>query len=710
MIPALAVRLLVAAAMLAAAAPAAAQSTTSFGNELGALRQPEALAVAPDGTLLVGDHLSGRVQVFRDGRPAGSFGMYGETCGRFGAVGGIAVAPDGRAYVFDTDNQRVHVFDADRTGVRCFGRSGNAPGQFRTSSGAYAASTGTGGIAIAGRYVYVADTRNDRIQRFTLDGRSPKVIGKGRLDDPQGVSVRGGRLLVADDRNHRVVEFTTGGRFVRASGAGLRFPYDVAVAPDGRTYVADNNGHRVVVLDRRLRPIRSWGRFGRSPGRLIYPRALALAPNGRVFVADPGNDRVTEFTAQGRYVRTLGTNGRRGGMLSAPQDVAVNGRGEVAVADGNLRISWHDLSGRYLGRWGQGRSFRQSTAVLSAPRALTFAEDARVRIVDGGSVRDFAPGVARSVLAPRRGEDGAFVRALDLDAAGTTWVVEGRGRLAALGRDGALGTPVGPPAPLDRVHTAVAALGDGTFAIAQAHADNRANPADGLILRVDATGKQLSSWPLERPPGGEATAPMGLAADGAGGVWVSDAANARVLHLSGAGSVVATLGAAGTGPGGLARPAGLALDCAGGLLVADPGNNRVVRFGGVREAPGCAPAPAKPTATARMPRPVGVRTRVRERAPRPAARVAVVDVLCDRPCRVTASATLSPFVPRRLPRQIPLKARVAGRRIVVTGGERALRAWRSARREGGHATAAILIDATASDGVVDTTGSTITLR
>lgn len=34
--------------------------------------------VPPDGTVLVGDHLSGRIQPFRDGKPvAGAFGPHG---------------------------------------------------------------------------------------------------------------------------------------------------------------------------------------------------------------------------------------------------------------------------------------------------------------------------------------------------------------------------------------------------------------------------------------------------------------------------------------------------------------------------------------------------------------------------------------------------------------------------------------------------------
>jgi hypothetical protein len=56
---------------LVTAAPATAQ--TSFGTADGTLRLPEAVATAPDGTVWVGDHFSGRIQPFRDGRPVVRF-------------------------------------------------------------------------------------------------------------------------------------------------------------------------------------------------------------------------------------------------------------------------------------------------------------------------------------------------------------------------------------------------------------------------------------------------------------------------------------------------------------------------------------------------------------------------------------------------------------------------------------------------------------
>ena len=691
---------LVLLASLCAAAPAAAQVTT-FGDADGVVRLPEAIAVAPDGAVLVGDHSSGRVQRFVDGRPAGSFGFRGRTCGRVGAISGVAAAPDGRVYVLDADHSRVVVFRPDGTVQRCFGRRGLGRGELRLSSGTFAGSTASGGIAVSGTHVYVADAGGNRVVRWSLDGRDPKVLGKGRMRQPQGLAVRGSRLLVADDGNHRVVELTTTGRFVRASTLDLDFPYDVAIAPDGDAYVVDNSAHRIVVLDRRLRRKDAFGRQGRGAGQLTFPRAIALARDGDVVVADAANDRIAQFAAGGRWVRSFGTNGRATPRVSTPADVAVNAYGEVAVADANARISWFDLSGRYLGRWAQGRSFQTSSATVLAPRGLAFAgpDQRRLRVVDSGQVRELAAGEARDLLPGGR-ESPVIPADVEVDAAGTTYVLNGRGQVATLPSVRLVGTPL----PRDRSSGALALLPDGSFAVTDGPTEQAVAPKDGTIRRLDRDGKLLSTWTIARPPRGEPSRPSGVASDGAGGVWVSDAANDRVLHLDATGATVAVLGALGRAPGQLVEPGGLVLDCAGGLVVADTGGSRVQRFAGVGPAPGCL-STERTTASAGPPRAIGVRVRTLRRARTPQARIGTFRVTCARTCRRSATATA--FTLRgRTPRRYPLRARFDGSRLTVTAGPAAVRALRAAGR-GGLASVGVEVRATSSDGVTDLAGASV---
>ena len=134
------------------------------------------------------------------------------------------------------------------------GETGSGVGEFRFGQGGGNDSGAGGGLAIADGYLFVADTRNDRIQRMALDGAGATVIvPTGAVKRPQGLAARSGRLIVADDNGHRMVVYDYNGAQLTTFGTGpgnkpgqLSFPYDVGIDALGRVFVADNINHRVV--------------------------------------------------------------------------------------------------------------------------------------------------------------------------------------------------------------------------------------------------------------------------------------------------------------------------------------------------------------------------------------------------------------------------------------------------------------------------------
>ncbi|WP_242343967.1 6-bladed beta-propeller [Anaeromyxobacter terrae] len=130
----------------------------------GQLSFPTAVAVAPDGTLLVVDALNFRISRFSpDGRWLGAFGEAGDEGGALARPKGIAVDREGRVYVSDAQRDVVLVFSPAGALEYALGASGEGPGRFVHPAG----------LAVAGNRLLVADSLNGRVQVFELIGEAP---------------------------------------------------------------------------------------------------------------------------------------------------------------------------------------------------------------------------------------------------------------------------------------------------------------------------------------------------------------------------------------------------------------------------------------------------------------------------------------------------------------------------------------------------------
>lgn len=182
--------------------------------------------------------------------------------------------------------------------------------------------------------------------------------GPGQFNDPNGIAVTDEWVFVADSRNHRIQVFTRAGEFVAqwpVPDEGRPMNIDVAA---GRLYAADywNDVIRVYALDTG-ELLRSIGGPGSAPGQLNSPGGVAVGPDGHLFVADFFNQRVQELEPDGAFVRQWGTTGEKGyffaGGFNYPIDVAVAGDGTLFVADGfNDRIQVFGPDGAFLRKWG----------------------------------------------------------------------------------------------------------------------------------------------------------------------------------------------------------------------------------------------------------------------------------------------------------------------------------------------------------------------
>jgi len=280
----------------------------------------------------------------------GSWGTTGSGLGEFRGPIGIAVDHSGYVYVSDSRNDRIQKFTSRGEPVSSWGESGTEPGQLRRPMHL---------ALMDDTLLHVAEYLNDRVQIFRLDGTPVGIVGEdaeapsGALDAPGGVAGPGGgeTLWVPDFFNHRVAVFGRDGGYRKQVGSPGRW----------------------------------------LPGGLHYPTDVAFGPDGTAYVADAYNNRVQRFSRAGERIGTwggplgLGIPGRWKGWFRVATGVHVDPGGRVFVADFyNHRVQAFGPDGRFEAEWGG-----KGTANTALDRPTDVATDGagNVYVVDFGNDR-----------------------------------------------------------------------------------------------------------------------------------------------------------------------------------------------------------------------------------------------------------------------------------------------------------------------------------
>lgn len=304
-----------------------------FGPELYppvGMNAPRSIAAGQNGDLYVADSRNHRIlHIATDGNLLNEWGTYAAIdfnntaitpelalqqapLGTFNEPWGVAVGPDGSVYVTDTWNHRVQKFTKDGKPLKTWGSYGTpVPESPETKSYFW----GPRGIAVDTKgHVFVADTGNKRIVVFDADGNYLTEFGTagldaGQFDEPVGVAVSNtGTVYVTDTWNQRIQSF---------------------IANEDGTFYA---------------PLQQWdvnAWFGQSVDNKPF---IAVGANGHVFITDPEGYRVIEFTDAGEFVRTWGDFGSGPTEIGLAAGVAVDSNGFIWVTDaGNNRILKYTL-------------------------------------------------------------------------------------------------------------------------------------------------------------------------------------------------------------------------------------------------------------------------------------------------------------------------------------------------------------------------------
>ncbi|CAN5437122.1 hypothetical protein BH18THE1_BH18THE1_01580 [soil metagenome] len=251
-------------------------------------------------------------------------------------------------YAVDRDGNRIQVFDKNGTFLFKFGQKGFGDGQFLVPYGLDVDGKGN---------VWVADRGNQRIQKFDNHGNFILKFGNddghpssvpGKFDNPRHVEVDRALkyVYVADSKNNRIQQFDTNGTFVKVIGrfgdnrGEFNLPTTIEMDSKGNFFVNERGNERIQKFDSNWNPILMWGTKGSSNNQFCHMEHIALDKYDNVYVTDPQSDpgcsmqpRVLKYDSEGNFITKFGSYGREPGRFRDPEHLALDNEGDVYVSD-----------------------------------------------------------------------------------------------------------------------------------------------------------------------------------------------------------------------------------------------------------------------------------------------------------------------------------------------------------------------------------------
>ncbi len=301
--------------------------------------------------------------------------------------------------VVETDPYLAKIIDLQA--VQVLGGSGAEPGRFNAPRGIKIGPDGS---------IYVADSRNHRIQHLSPTGevlqswgsfadRSQGAAPGGTFNEPWDIAVaQDGSVFVSDTWNHRIQKFTADGQFVKEWGyfgqgeAPDAFwgPRGLDIDPQGHLYVMDTGNNRVVIFDQEGNFISQFGEAGLDAGQFSEPVDLAIDPkNGNVFITDAWNLRIQEFTPSAGVeiftpVASWDIAGWAGQSLDNKPYIAISPTtGNLLVTDPEMpRVLEFQQDGTFVRGWGQ---FSTTTDGFGLASGVAVSPEGDVWVSDGAN-------------------------------------------------------------------------------------------------------------------------------------------------------------------------------------------------------------------------------------------------------------------------------------------------------------------------------------
>jgi len=380
------------------------------GKGTGGFNKPEGLAVDNRGNIYVSDMGNFKLKKFNgEGTLLGSLGSEGDGPGQFREAAGIDVDRDGKVFMLDAGKNTLQIFSAERNDGRQLESASPLPtvGLVQEMPGEVSALAVNKRVwALVEDSIIAVGVRGER----TIGSRGSKPA---LLKNPRGLTLdRAGNFWVADTGNNRLQKFSLQGGLLQVigqSGSGegeFRSPSGTAISSKGTIYVADTGNRRVQVFSSKGTFLGTFGKGGKLRGQFSEPIGLAVDGSDFIYVVDRGNDRITKYDSNGVLVWETGKTGKQDGEFNSPSDILVLPEGELCVLDaGNARVQVFDRNGKFLRKFGNEGG---GPGEFRSPQGLALESGVRLYVGDRGNSRvqvfslHYTPAVPRDLAVQAR--------------------------------------------------------------------------------------------------------------------------------------------------------------------------------------------------------------------------------------------------------------------------------------------------------------------
>jgi len=229
-----------------------------------------------------------------------------------------------------------------------------------------------------GTYVYVADTLNDRVQKFDGDGNFVcQLVGdydyntQGPDARPQAVAVDNLNNLYVEALG-RIQKFDREGRLTETWDIDINV-WDIAIDNEGNLYGTDLPNSQVVKYDPHGNLIDQWGTLGSGDGQFDSLTGIAIDNQDNVYIADRNNNRIQKFDSDGTYLDQWNADGVEADLWGFPSSVAVDLFGNTYAT--SIRVYKFDASGNFVDVWGDPGDITGSGDIDVADDGTVFAID-----------------------------------------------------------------------------------------------------------------------------------------------------------------------------------------------------------------------------------------------------------------------------------------------------------------------------------------------